>query len=79
MEEKSIRQNPIYWKQVLVTIFTVYPLILGADWFLNLIFPMHLLQPQIAIFFTVIIVAALMVYPVMPMINVRFKNWLHQK
>jgi len=78
-KEKAKNQRPLFWKQVLVTIFTVYPLILGADLFLNLFFPMHLLKPQIAIFFTVLIVATLMVYPVMPFVTKHIGSWLHKK
>lgn len=72
-------QKPPYWKQVLVTIFTVYPLILGADWFLNLFFPMQVLKPEVAIFFTVVVVASLMAYPVMPFITKHIGSWLHKK
>ena len=71
--------KPLYWKQVLVTIFTVYPLILGADLLLGLLFPMHKLNPKLAIFFSVIIVASLMVYPVMPFVTRHIGSWLHKK
>lgn len=66
---------PLFWKQVLVTIFTVYPLILLADLLLNLLFPMRLLPPQLAIFFTVI----LMVKPVMPWVTRILGDWLHKR
>ena len=78
-DEKAKAQKPLFWKQIFVTIFTVYPLILGADWFLRLFFPMNLLKPQMAIFFTVVVVAALMVYPVMPFVTKQFGSWLHRK
>lgn len=71
-------QRPLFWKQVLVTIFTVYPLILGADFLLNLFFPLRSLPPQLSVFFTVIVVASLMVKPVMPFITRLMRNWLHR-
>ena len=71
--------KPIYWKQVLVTISTVYPLIIGSDLLLKTIFPMHVIRPEIALFCTVIIVAALMVYPVMPIAEKYLGNWLKRK
>ncbi len=73
------RQQPIYWKQVLVTTFTVYPLILAASWFLNLLFPMQVLKPEVAIFFTVAVVASVMVFPIMPLITKLLGSWLHKK
>lgn len=70
--------RPRYWKQVLVTIFTVYPLIIGADIVLNMMYPMRTLRPEVAIFFTVIIVASLMVYPVMPWIAKLTEAWIRR-
>ena len=29
---QSQTQRPVYWKQVLVTTFTVYPLLMGITW-----------------------------------------------
>ena len=70
--------KPSYFKQVLVVIFTVYPLIIGAGWLLNVFFPMDGLNPPIAIFLNVIIVAALMTYPVMPYITKLLQPWLYK-
>ena len=72
-------QNPIYWKQVLVTTFTVYPLLLTASWFIKSVFPMHLLRPEIAMFFTVAVVASLMVFPVLPFITKVAGPWMRRK
>lgn len=71
-------EKPIYWKHVLITIGAVYPLIIGADHLLRLLFPMHKLPIEIGVFFTVIIVAALMVNPVMPFAMKIFGKWLHK-
>ena len=76
MKDEVNQATPKYWKQVLVTIFTVYPLILISDLFLKSIFPMENFAPQLGVFFTVVIVAALMVNPVMPMVNKVLDGWL---
>ncbi len=78
-ESQMKTQKPIYWKQVLVTTFTVYPLLMGIQWLLNLLFPMQLLKTEIAIFLAVAMVASLMVFPVMPFIMKRLGPWLHKK
>lgn len=78
-DQKTSNQKPLYWKQVIVTVFTVYPLILLADLLLNLFFPMRSLKPEIAIFFTVVVVGSSMVYPVMPFITKLVGQWLHRK
>ena len=72
-------QQPVYWKQVIVTTFTVYPLILASDWFLKSLFPMKIFEPEVAILFTVALVASLMVFPVMPFITKLLGSWLHKK
>lgn len=72
-------QSPVYWKQVLITTLAVYPLLIAAGWFLKLIFPMEELKPEIAIFFTVVVVASLMVFPVMPFIMKYVGAWMHKR
>ncbi len=71
--------KPIYWKQVLMTTFTVYPLILIAQWFLNLLFPMQALMPEVALFIGVTVVASLLVSPVMPLVTKFLGPWLYKK
>ncbi len=70
--------KPPYLKQVFVVILTVYPLIIGTGWLLKVFFPMDGLNPSIAIFFNVIIVAALMTYPVMPYVTKLLQPWLYK-
>ncbi|KXX72625.1 hypothetical protein [Flammeovirga sp. SJP92] len=71
------KENPVYWKQVLVTIFTVYPLIVMVDMMLQYLFPMEEFHPKVNIFFTVVIVGALMVNPVMPLVYRYLGKWLY--
>ena len=77
-KDRPVLGKPSYLKQVLVVIFTVYPLIIGTGWLLNVFFPMDGLNPFIAIFFNVIIVAALMTYPVMPYVTKLLQPWLYE-
>ncbi|WP_044208986.1 hypothetical protein [Flammeovirga sp. OC4] len=72
-------ENPVYWKQVLVTIFTVYPLIVIVDMLLQYLFPMASVPPKLAIFFTVVIVGALMANPVMPLVYRYLGKWLYTR
>lgn len=78
-ENKNIGVRPIYWKQVLLSTFTVYPLLLLVSWFLRFLFPMQDLKPEIATFFAVLGVASLMVFPVMPLAMKFLGPWLHEK
>ncbi|MFK5974555.1 MAG: hypothetical protein QM485_14910 [Flavobacteriaceae bacterium] len=71
--------KPIYWKQVLITTLSVYPLLIGSTWFLKQIFPMEELAQEAAIFFTVAMVASLMVFPVMPLIMKFLGSWPYKK
>ena len=71
--------KPIYWKQVMMTTFTVYPLILTAQWFLNLLFPMQVLMPEVALFIGVTVVASLLVFPIMPLVTKFLGPWLYKK
>ena len=76
---QSKTQRPVYWKQVLVTIFTVYPLLMGVTWLLKSVFPMQGVKAEIATFLAVVAVASLMVFPVMPFIMKLLGTWLHRK
>ncbi len=72
-------QRPVYWKQVLITTLTVYPLLMGATWILKSVFPMQELKQEVSIFFTVAMVASLMVFPVMPLMMKLLGSWLNKK
>ena len=71
--------KPIYWKQVLVTTFTVYPLLMATQWLLKLLFPMQLVSQEMATLIAVAVVASLMVFPVMPLVMKIIGSWMHKK
>ena len=76
---QSQTQRPVYWKQVLVTTFTVYPLLMGITWLMKSVFPMQGVKIEIATFFAVVAVASLMVFPVMPLTMKLLGPWLHKR
>ena len=72
-------QKPIYWKQVLITTFTVYPLLMIIEWLLNLLTPMQSVPKEFAVLIAVFAVASLMVFPVMPLMMRVLGSWLYKK
>lgn len=74
----SNEKSPVYWKNVFVTIITVYPLILFSEIILGLFLPLETLSPKLSIFLSVVIVAALMAWPVMPIANKYLGNWMRK-
>lgn len=69
-------KGPKYWKNVVVTTATVYPLILFSEIILDLFIPIETLSPKFLIFLSVIIVAALMAWPVMPFVQKYLGKWM---
>ena len=72
-------QRPIYWKQVLITTFTVYPLLMIIQWLLNLLSPMQNVPKELAVLIAVFAVASLMVFPIMPLTMKLLGSWLYKK
>lgn len=72
-------QRPIYWKQVLITTFTVYPLLMLIQWLLSLLSPMQNVPKELAVLAAVFAVASLMVFPVMPLTMKLLGSWLYKK
>ncbi len=72
-------QKPIYWKQVLITTFTVYPLLMLIQWLLSLLSPMQSVPKELAVLTAVFGVASLMVFPVMPLTMKLLGSWLYKK
>jgi antibiotic biosynthesis monooxygenase (ABM) superfamily enzyme len=76
---KTKLQRPIYWKQVLITTFTVYPLLMIIQWLLNLLSPMQNVSKELAVLIAVFAVASLMVFPIMPLTMKLLGSWLYKK
>ncbi len=66
--------RPPFWKQAIVGIITVYPLIVLSSAILNPIF--HNLPQALGMFFTICIMSPIMIV-VMPKVSVLFKKWLY--
>ncbi|MFM7885202.1 MAG: antibiotic biosynthesis monooxygenase, partial [Pseudanabaena sp.] len=71
----AISPQPAYYKQVIVGVLTVYPLILLAKLFLNPL--LQGLPDLLSLFITVIFVSALLTYPVMPCLTQILSFWLY--
>lgn len=76
---KTKPQRPIYWKQVLITTFTVYPLLMIIQLLLKLLPPMQSVPNELAVLIAVFAVASLMVFPVMPLTMKLLGSWLYKK
>jgi len=66
--------KPPFWKQALIGIFTVYPLIILSSAILNPIF--QNLPQAIGMFFTICIMSPTMIVT-MPRVSILFKKWLY--
>jgi len=74
---KQSPKEPPFWKQVIIGIICVYPLVLLLTWILGPVtegFPR-----EIAILINVIILSALLTYPVMPWVTRLLRAWLYPK
>ncbi len=70
-------KEPPFWKQVIVGVVCVYPLVLLLRWALGPVtggFPW-----AIALLINVIILSALLTYPVMPWVTRLLRPWLYPK
>jgi len=70
-------REPPFWKQVVIGVICVYPLILLLRWALGPVtggFP-----SSIALLLNVVILSALLTYPVMPWVTSRLRPWLYPK
>ncbi len=76
---KTKSQRPIYWKHVLITTFTVYPLLMIIQRLLNLLSPMQNVPKELAVLIAVFAVASLMVFPIMPLTMKLLGSWLYKK
>ncbi len=70
------KKNQLYWKEALLIILTVYPLIIGTDFLLQFFLPMKTLEPKITLFLNLTIVVFLMQYGLMPLVKTYFSFWL---
>ena len=70
-------KEPPFWKQVIIGVICVYPLILLLRWALAPVtggFPWG-----IALLLNVVILSALLTYPVMPWVTRRLRPWLYPR
>ena len=68
---------PPFWKQVVLGVGTVYPMILILNFILNPI--TGNLPWLVSLFISVVILSSLLTYPVMPVATKLLSNWLYPK
>ncbi len=66
--------KPPFWKQAIVGIITVYPIIILSSTILNPLF--NDLPKALSMFFTICIMSPIMI-TVMPKVSIMFKKWLY--
>ena len=69
--------EPPFWKQVAIGVMCVYPLILILNWVLGPI--VSQLPAKLGLLLNVIILSALLTYPVMPWVTRLLRPWLYPK
>lgn len=72
---RQVRSQPAYYKQVVMGVLAVYPLILLANVLLGSF--LTGLPPLLGLFISVIFVSALLTYPVMPLLSRLLNVWLY--
>ncbi|MEP1095185.1 MAG: hypothetical protein ABJG78_08755 [Cyclobacteriaceae bacterium] len=74
-DKQSRNRNHPYYKKVILGIIAVYPLIIGVSTLYSKIIPGYGDFPfPVALFLEVIVVSALMTWPVMPFLSKVFRN-----
>ena len=73
---QDVHARPPYWKQVVVSIVAVYPLILLVGFVLGLVPGYAALPTSIAILISSVFVSMLMVWPMLPALTKALRNWL---
>ncbi len=68
---------PPFWKQVVLGVITVYPMILILNFLLKPI--TGNLPWLLSLFISVVVLSALLTYPVMPLATKLLRNWLYPK
>jgi antibiotic biosynthesis monooxygenase (ABM) superfamily enzyme len=67
------------WKQALVTVIGVYPLLLSYEWLAKQILPVQHLDRRITLLIIVFMIATTMVFLVMPFVVKILGRWLFKK
>jgi antibiotic biosynthesis monooxygenase (ABM) superfamily enzyme len=70
-------KEPPYWKQVVIGVICVYPLVQLLSWLLGPI--LAEIRKEIATLVNVTILSSLLIYPVMPWVTRLLRTWLYPK
>ncbi len=70
-------KEPPFWKQVIIGVICVYPLVMFLNW--TLVPIMEEFPRELSILVNVIILSSLLTYPVMPWVTRYLRIWLYPK
>ena len=70
-------KEPPFWKQVIIGVICVYPLVMFLNW--TLVPIMEEFPKELSILVNVIILSSLLTYPVMPWVTRYLRTWLYPK
>lgn len=72
----DVTARPPYWKQVLVSIVAVYPLILIVGWLLSFVPQLQTMPHALQVLISSVFVSMLMVWPMLPLLTKGLSSWL---
>jgi len=72
---RTVVRHPMFWKQVVLGVVTVYPMILLLD--ALLVYTFAALPKELSIFIVVCILSVLLTYPIMPFATWLLRRWLY--
>ncbi len=73
---RDLKEPPL-WKQVIIGVVCVYPLVLLLNWGLGPV--TQGIPKELAVLINVIILSTLLTYPVMPWVTRLLRAWLYPK
>ncbi len=76
-ETAQMLKEPPFWKQVIIGVICVYPLVLFLNW--TLVPVMTEFPKELSILVNVVILSSLLTYPVMPWVTRYLRTWLYPK
>lgn len=74
---KSVKISP--WKQAIITVAGVYPLLLSYEWLAKQILPVEVMDRRVTLLIVVIMIASTMVFLLMPLLVKLLGRWLFKK
>ena len=74
---QDVHARPPYWKQVVVSVVAVYPLVLLVGFVLGLMPGFNNLPQLLGVFISSVFISMLMVWPMLPLLTKALSKWLN--